>query len=65
MTHGYELRGRIAGGNGGTRWGGHREKYWDNYNTIINEIYLKGKYIKIIYIKNKFLRLYFVLNVPL
>ena len=40
-THGHELRGRIAGGNGGTRWRGTREEKWDNSNSIVNKIYLK------------------------
>ena len=37
ITHGHELRGGIAGGNGGTRQKGtKRIKKWDNYNSIIN-----------------------------
>ena len=40
MTHGHELKGRIAGGNvpGG---GGQRRKFWENGNSIINKIYLE------------------------
>ena len=33
MTHGHELRGGIAGRNGGTRWKGAKEKKWDNCNS--------------------------------
>ena len=42
MTHGHELRWGNEGGRGCT---GQRRvkgrKKWDNYNSIINEIYLK------------------------
>ena len=41
MTQGGELRERIAGGNGGTKQKGAKGENWDNYNSIINKIYLK------------------------
>ena len=44
MTHGHELMGRNAGGNGGVGWRGIEErKTWDNCNSIINKIYLNIK----------------------
>ena len=37
-------RGVDAGGNGGIWWRGIKErKKWDNCNSIINKMYLKGK----------------------
>ena len=40
MTHGHELTG-DAGGNGDTRQREAKGKNWDNFNSIINKIYLK------------------------
>ena len=41
MTHGHEPRGRgmLVGG----RWRGINGGKWDNFNSIINKIYLKKK----------------------
>ena len=42
MTHGHELRWRMLVGGGVHGRGELRgEKKWDNYNSIINKIYLK------------------------
>ena len=42
MTHGHELKG----GNVGGRWGAGQRAIkggkWDNYNSIINKIYIKS-----------------------
>ena len=38
-THGHELRGGIAGGQGGTGQREQRGKNWDNCNSIIDKIY--------------------------
>ena len=44
MTHGHELRGGVlVGGRCRRRVIKRREKKWDNYNSIINKIYLKKK----------------------
>ena len=41
MTQGYELRGMICGGKEGAgQWGIKGRKKWDNYNSIINKMYL-------------------------
>ena len=43
-THGHELRGRIAGGNGGTRQRRSKgEKNWVNCHSIINKIFFFKK----------------------
>ena len=39
MTHGYELKGEIAGGKGVTRQRGAKGENWDNCNGIINKMY--------------------------
>ena len=41
-THGHELKGRNAGGRGCEGQRGIKGK-WDNYNSIINEIYFFKK----------------------
>ena len=41
MTHGHELRGEIAGGNGGARWRGGGGRNWDNCKSRINKVYFK------------------------
>ena len=45
MTHGHELRwaGCGAGGRGSAGQRGIKEGKWDNFNSIINKIYLKRK----------------------
>ena len=44
MTHGHELRLGSASGRGDAGWRGVKGwKKWDNYNSIINKIYLKIK----------------------
>ena len=44
ITHGHELRWGNAGGRGDTGWKGIKgRKQWDNYNGIINKIYLKKR----------------------
>ena len=49
MTNGHELRYRNDGGKWGQRVEGNKgEKKLDNFNSIINNIYLKIEY------KNKF-----------
>ena len=37
----HELRERNAGGFGGAGQSGVKEENWENYNSIINKIYLK------------------------
>ena len=41
MTHGHELSGGDAGAMGCAGWKGIKWGKWDNYNSIINNIYLK------------------------
>ena len=42
MTHGHELRGRNEGGRGDSGQRGIKgRKIWDNYNSIINKVYIK------------------------
>ena len=42
MIHGHELRWEHAGWRWGTGWRGIKgRKKWDNYNSIINKIFLK------------------------
>ena len=42
MTHGHELRWGNDGGRVGTGQRGIKgRKKWDNYNSIINKMYLK------------------------
>ena len=41
MTHGHELRGVLLEGMGVLSREGQRGNHWDNYNSIINKIYLK------------------------
>ena len=41
MTHGHELKGGNAGGRGCTGQRGIKVGKWDNFNSIINKIYLK------------------------
>ena len=42
MTHGHKLRRReVLKGRGHHLEGSKGGKYWDNYNSIINKIYLK------------------------
>ena len=44
MTHGHELRLGSASGRGDAGWRGVKGwKKWENYNSIINKIYLKIK----------------------
>ena len=45
MTHGHELRGGMLVGGGCRVEGDKGEIKWDNYNSIINKIYLKNKKI--------------------
>ena len=40
MTHGPELKGGNAGGGWCAVQRGIKEGKWDNYNSIINKIYL-------------------------
>ena len=40
-THGHELRGECWWEEGCRAEGNKEERKWDNYNSIINEIYLK------------------------
>ena len=42
-THGHELKGRNAGGRGCAGWRGIKGENWDNWNSIINKIYLKKR----------------------
>ena len=41
VTHGHELKGGGCGREGVRRVEGIKGVKWDNYNSIINEIYLK------------------------
>ena len=43
MTHGHELRGGNAGRRGCAGQRGIKGEKWENYNRIINKIYLKIK----------------------
>ena len=40
MTHGHELKGDNAGGRGCAGQRVIKGVKWDNYNSIINKIYL-------------------------
>ena len=40
MTHGHELKGENVGRRGCAAWRGVKEGKWDNYNSIINNIYI-------------------------
>ena len=41
MTHGHELRWGNAGGKGDAEWWERKEREkWDNFNSIINKIYI-------------------------
>ena len=43
MTHGHELRWGNDGGRRDKVEGNNGGEEWDNYNSIINKIYLKNK----------------------
>ena len=43
VTHGHELRGRMLEGMGVLGRGGQKGEKWENFNSIINKIYLIKK----------------------